>query len=279
MYGKMTRPALCRLMAAVLVLCIGGGAARGAERHYYRFGVLPLQSPTMLAGMFLPLTDALEKSLHRPVQFVTAPSFAAFMRRVRRREYDIIYLNPLLYTRAHRWGYRVIVKVAGEPFTGILVVRRDSPIHRLDPRTLPKGLRIGFPDPNAYAATVMTRQYMRSLGISVDRDFKVQYFGSQDSALMAVYYGLVGMAGTWLPSLRSMPERVQRGLRVIAETPPQPQMPIAVRDDMPARDVEKIEYLLTHLTASTSGRAVLRHLGFRQGFVAASNREHDEVKP
>ncbi|MHB8347906.1 MAG: phosphate/phosphite/phosphonate ABC transporter substrate-binding protein [Acidiferrobacterales bacterium] len=264
-------------MAAVLIATSGSAVAR--RPHFLRFGVLPLQSPTMLAGMFLPLTDALQHALHRPVQFVTAPSFASFMRRVRRREYNIIYLNPLLYTRARRWGYHVIVKVAGGPFAGILVVRRDSPIHILGPHALPPGLRIGFPDPNAYAATIMTRQLMETRGIHVNRNMKVKYFGSQDSALMAVYYGMVDMAGTWLPSLRSMPRHVQQALRVVAQTPPQPQMPIAVRDDMPARDADRIRKLLTHLTTTANGRAVLRHLGFSQGFVVAHNREYDEVKP
>lgn len=273
---RRPRWVLCWLAAVVMIVASGSAAAR--PQHYYRFGVLPLQSPTMLAGMFLPLTDALQQALHRPVQFVTAPSFASFMRRVRRHEYDIIYLNPLLYTRARRWGYHVIVKVAGEPFTGILVVRRDSPIRVLQPQSLPPGLRIGFPDPNAYAATIMTRQYMEARGIHVNRDMKVKYFGSQDSALMAVYYGMVNMAGTWYPSLRSMPRHVQKSLRVIAQTPPQPQMPIAVRDNMPAPEVYRITQLLTHLTATARGRAVLGHLGFSRGFVIAHNSEYNGVK-
>ncbi len=267
----------CGLAASLLLFTCATAAARGPR--YYRFGVLPLQSPTMLAGMFLPLTDALQHALHRPVEFVTAPNFASFMRRVRRHEYDIIYLNPLLYTRAHRWGYHVIVKVAGEPFTGILVVRHGSPIHALVPGSLPAGLRIGFPDPNAYAATIMTRQFMQARGIHVNRDMKVKYFGSQDSALMAVYYGMVDIAGTWPPSLRSMPRNVRHSLRVIAQTPPQPQMPIAVRDSMPAPEVRRIRRLLTHLTATADGREVLHHLGFSRGFVAARNSEYRGVKP
>ena len=66
------------------------------------------------------------------------------------------------------------------------MVRRDSRIRALEPDQLPRGLRIGFPDPDAYAATVMTRQYMASLGIPVDEWFQVEYFGSQDSALLVI---------------------------------------------------------------------------------------------
>src|SRR3569832_2386878 len=182
-----------------------GTPSAGADQGVYRLGVLPLQSPNKLAVMFLPLAEALSERLGRPVQFVTAPSFSAFMTRVSEKNYDILYLNPLLCSRALEHGYHVVAKVGGEPFTGILVVRRDSPLKELDPAQLPPRLRIGFPDPGAYAATVMTRRYLSRLGIDVDRRFQVKFFGSQDSALMALYSGLVDMAGTWGPARRAGP--------------------------------------------------------------------------
>lgn len=272
--------ALASVLLAVWTVLFATSRPVLAQDHaYYRLGVLPLQSPTKLAAMFMPLADVLRTALGRPVQFVTAPSFATYMRRVKRREYDIIYLNPLLYTQARPAGYHVIVKVAEEPFTGILVVRKDSPLHTLTQAALPSGLRLGFPDPNAYAATVMTRQYMEGLGIPVGKDFRIQYFGSQDSALMAVYSGLVDITGTWRPSLRSMPPAVRQDLRIIAETPPQPQMPIAVRDDLSSTRVAEISRALLSLPHSQAGRAALSALGFKSGFVRATDQEYMQVRP
>lgn len=245
--------------------------------RYYRFGILPLQSPTKLAAMFMPLAEDLQQTLGTPVQFVTAPSFTRYMRRVKRGDYDIIYLNPLTYTEARKAGYRVIAKVAQEPFTGILVVRKDGPIKDLNPHDLPTGLRLGFPDPNAFAATVMTRQYMEHHGIDVNKQFHVHYFGSQDSALMALYAGLVDIIGTWRPSLRSMPDDVRKELRIIAETPPQPQMPIAVKGDMPQQDVRRIRACLLTLTRTAQGRKALAALGFKDGFVQANDAEYRGV--
>lgn len=258
------------LLAILLVLSMANVSAA----DYYRFGVLPLQSPTKLADMFLPLSEALGEALGRPVQFVTAPGFAQYMDRVEQRQYDLIYLNPLLYTQARTAGYRAVAKVAQEPFTGILVVRKDDPLQRLEPGKIRAGMRIGFPDPNAFAATVMTRQYMQDLGIAVDEHFDVYYFGSQDSALMALHSGLVDVIGTWRPSLRSMSRDVRHDLRVIAETPPQPQMPIAVRSDMPQEDVRRIVTALVNLVNTDQGRQVLKSLGFEDGFVRADDNEY-----
>ncbi|TXH77044.1 MAG: phosphate/phosphite/phosphonate ABC transporter substrate-binding protein [Thiobacillus sp.] len=263
--------------ALVALFMLFGTPSSSADQGAYRLGVLPLQSPNKLAVMFLPLAEALSERLGRPVQFVTAPSFSAFMTRVSEKNYDILYLNPLLCSRALAHGYHVVAKVGGEPFTGILVVRRDSPLKELDPAQLPSRLRIGFPDPGAYAATVMTRRYLSRLGIDVDRRFQVKYFGSQDSALMALYSGLVDMAGTWKPSLRSMPKDVRNDLRVIAETPPEPQMPIAVRNDMPPADAEAIVAVLTELGQTPRGQAILGGMALPQGFVAANDREYEKV--
>jgi len=273
------RKALSRLpvFLCLAVLILGSpqrGHAAGTLPHYLRFGVLPLQSPTKLAAMFMPLTENLQQAVNMPVQFVTAPSFSQYMQRVKQRDYDLIYLNPLTYTEARKAGYRVIVKVAEEPFTGILVVRKDGPIKTLQDAKQHTGLRLGFPDPNAFAATVMTRQYMQNQGIDVNRLFHVHYFGSQDSALMALYSGLVDIIGTWRPSLRSMPEDVREQLRIIAETPPQPQMPIAVSAAVSDTDRHRIKTCLLNLRRTQQGRKALAALGFKAGFVEAADTEY-----
>lgn len=273
----LTRAAVLLILAAVGASSPSVVRAQPSHPPSYRFGVLPLQSPNKLAAMFLPLAKVLEARLHRPVQFVTAPSFSIFMQRVAQREYDIVYLNPMLCAEAQKSGYHVVAKLAGEPFTGILVARRDSDITELAAPRLRPGLRLGFPDRDAFAATVMTRRHLETLGIQVDKDFKVKYFGSQDSVLMALYSGLVDIAGTWKPSLRSMPKDVQQALRIIAETSPQPQMPIAVRDDIPAVDAKTIAEVLVDLSSTPDGRRILRGMELPQGFVRADDSEYAEV--
>lgn len=268
------RRSVCLYLVMLLLVAMTPARADETLPQYLRFGVLPLQSPTKLAAMFMPLIENLQQAVDMPVQFVTAPSFSRYMQRVKQREYDMIYLNPLTYTEARKVGYRVIVKVAQLPFTGILVVRKEGPIKSLRPQDLHPGLRLGFPDPNAFAATVMTREYMEHEGINVKKLFHVHYFGSQDSALMALYSGLVDIIGTWRPSLRSMPEQVRKQLRIIAETPPQPQMPIAVRADMPDKDRQRIKACLLNLTQTEKGRKALAALGFRDGFVSANDAEY-----
>ena len=64
----------------------------------------------------------------------------------------------------------------------------------------------------------------------------------------------------------------------IAAPPPQPQMPGAVRDDLPAAAVQRLVALLTHLDDTPEGRQALASRGFRQGFAAASDTEYLGIK-
>lgn len=271
--------AVILFLSLVVFGAIGASATAATPKPFLRFGVLPLESPVQLARMFIPLTAGMAKALHRRVEFVTAPNFRVYMSRVRRHEYDILYLNPLLFRRAEPYGYRAIARVAKEPFVGIVVVRKASPLHRLAPGLVRKRLAIGFPDPQAYAATVMVRRYLKSIGFDVARDFKVRYFGSQNSVLLAVASGLVDLGGTWPPALRAVSPSVRSELRVIARTPPQPQMAIAVSETMPRKDRQLLRNYLLSLIRVPGGKRVLRALHFPYGFAAASNATYSRVRP
>ncbi len=74
-----------------------------------------------------------------------------------------------------------------------------------------------------------------------------------------------------------MPEEIQQDLKIIAETPAQPQMPIAVRDDLPKADIKKLQQLLINLVTTTEGAIIIERLGFKRGFESATTAEYLEV--
>jgi phosphonate transport system substrate-binding protein len=266
------------LMALGLLVWAPHPAAAGAPvsvippPDYYRLGVIPWQSPSKLANMFLPLADTLEQGLSHPVQFVSAPGYRQFVERLLAREYHVVYLNPLLYPRAREAGYRVVARLAGEGMNGILVARQDRGMEVIDQSVRQRRLRLALPSAEAYSAMVL-REHLAAMGLSLE-DFDVEYFGSQDSALIAVHSGRADVSGTCLPSLRSMPEAVRGDLRIVEQTPPQPAMLLAVRDDVPEGVSDALVRILIELNDHEDGRRVLRALGFYEGFAAASEADY-----
>ncbi len=258
---------------AVLGILVGPvGAFAGTQP--VRFGVLPLQSPVALARLFIPLCARLAKALHRPIVFATAPDFHRFMARAKRGRYDILFLNPYLYRQLH--GYRAVARIKGVPFVGLLITSQGRPIGPLTRQSL-AGRTIAFPDPDAFAATLMVKEYLREDGVIVDTEMRPVYLRSQDSVILAVARGLVDFGGTWPWSLDQEPPAIRAEVRIVARTPPGPEMPIVVRDDMPPAMVKALQKALTGLTHSTAGRAILRRLRLPAGFAIANPGEYANI--
>jgi phosphonate transport system substrate-binding protein len=240
-------------------------------------GVLPLQSPTKLAKMFLPLCDYLSGKLGMKVVFVTAPDFTRFMQRYEAGFYDIVYSNPYQYVRARdKQGYSVFAKVAGEPFVGIFIARRNWG-HRTFTADNLRGKTIAFVHPFAWASALMTSAHLLDKGIDPKRDMSVKYVGSQDSVILAVENGMADIGGTWRPSLRLMDTLADK-IEVIEETAPQPQMPLSAHPRVPPEVVRKIRSLLVGLAGTEEGKEILKKLELPKGFTQASDVEYDAVR-
>lgn len=240
-------------------------------------GVLPLQSPTKLAKMFLPLCDYLSDKLGMKVVFVTAPDFTRFMQRYEAGFYDIVYSNPYQYVRARdKQGYSVFAKVAGEPFVGIFIVRKNWGHRAFTAHNL-RGKTIAFVHPFAWASALMTSAHLLDKGIDPKRDMSVKYVGSQDSVILAVENGMADIGGTWRPSLRLM-DRLADKIEVIEETAPQPQMPLSAHPRVPPEVVRKIRSLLVGLAGTEEGKEILKKLELPNGFTEASDIEYDAVR-
>lgn len=225
----------------------------------------------------MPLADYLSERIGVKVDFVVAPDFKVYQERMERGEYDITFSNPFQYIVAHsKAGYAAFVKVAGEPFTGIILVRRDSGIKRVEDL---KGKTIAFAYPTAWAAAVQTRKWLEvNYGIDYYKDMKPRFVGSHDSAILAVYTRVTDAAGAIPHEFRTMNEKVKRELIVIGETPPHPQMPFAHHPKLDKKIVEKIKDALLSLDGRTpEGRKILDAME-REGFEGADDREYDVVR-
>ena len=239
-----------------------------------RFGVLPLQTPVVLARLFMPLCARLAKVLHRPIIFATAPDFKRFMTRAQAGRYDILFLNPYLYRQLS--GYRAVARIKGLPFIGLLIAHRGSGIVALTPQAL-KGRTIAFPDRQAFAATLMVKRYLQTRGVNVDTEMRPVYLRSQDSVILAVARGLVDLGGTWPWSLDQESAAVRVRVRVLARTSPGPEMPIAVRNSLPRPTVKALQAALTGLTQSAAGRRILRRMRIPAGFAIATPAEYAAI--
>ncbi len=263
------------IAAGVLVGIFAWSPLGLAQPSGITFGVVPQESAVKLAGTWIPLIEHLSRGVGAPLKLTLAPSIAEFENRVEQGAYDIAYMNPYQYIVAHRKaGYRACAKEKGVQLKGLIVVRKDSPVQRVEDL---KGKHVVFPDPKAFAATLLTKALLKERGIDPDRDIRVQYVDSHDSVYLAVQNRLAD-AGSGVPrTFQKVGAIVIRDLRILVETPTTPPHAIACHPRLDPQIAARLVQLMGDLETTEAGRAVLWKLGFT-GIVPAEDAEWDAVR-
>lgn len=235
--------------------------ASGAVRQYV-FAIHPLHNPARLFALYGPLIDHLNRQLpDTPLRLEASRNYEEFEKKLYGRQLDFALPNPYQTLNSLKHGYRVIAKMGDDRlFTGLILVRRDSGITQISDL---KGKTMAYPAPTALAATMMPQYYLQTHGLDVQHDVENRYVGSQESAILNVYYGHTAAGATWpLPwrEFQAKHPNQAAALEVKWQTPSLINNGVVVRDDVPPEMAEKVAVLLETLHTTPEGEALLRQL-------------------
>lgn len=224
-------------------------------------GVFPRWTATETFERFTPLAADLGRLLDCGVKMETTKDFASFGAAIAEGRYDLVHYNPVQHVRANqRFGYRAILmnEEGGERhLTGVIAVPKDSPVKRLAEL---RGKTILFGgDRDAMVTYVATTALLRRAGLKPG-DYEERFALNPSQAILGLQHGR-GDAATASAVFFSQPNFVSgldpRAVRIIANTPPLPQLAWAVRRDMPAARAAKIQGALAGLVDTKAGRETL----------------------
>lgn len=218
-----------------------------ANLPVYRFGVFPLHNPIELAEIYEPFTDYINRrKLGFLMKFETAPSYGAHELRVMKKSYDFAILNPYQALHAQTYGYRIFAKLGSDnKFSGVLVVRRDSPIKSFSDL---KGKTISLASPTALAGTMMVRVALKEKGVDILKDMKVKYVNSLDSPVLSVASGDSDVGGTSYSNyeavLAARPE-LRDKLTAFWNTSTLPNLALVVAETVPGHIVDELRRIFS----------------------------------
>jgi len=240
----------------------------------YVFAIHPLHNPMRLFEIYQPLIDRLNREIpDAKFRLEASRNYEEFDKKLYARQFDFALPNPLQTLNSLKHGYHVIAKMGDDnKFTGIILVRRDSGIHKVGDL---KGKIVAYPARTALAATLMPQYYLHTHGLDVNRDIQNWYVGSQESSIMNVYLGNVSAAATWpLPwqAFQSEHPAMASELSVQWETEPLINNGIVSRDDLPAELVAKVVKLMITLHTTEEGRAILARMPLSRFELADDSR-------
>lgn len=237
-----------------------------AQDKTYTLGVVPQQSASRLAEIWVPILKAWEEKSGVSLVFSTAKDIPTFEKCLAEGAYDFAYMNPYHYTVFHDApGYQAFAKQSEKQLKGIIVTRREGGIEALDAL---KDAMVAFPSPAAFGASVIPRAEMRKLGI----DFTPRYVRSHDSVYRAVSAGIMPAGGGVMRTFNTVDPEIKAQLKIVYKTDGYTPHAFAAHPDVPAPKVTAVYDAMA--TAST---ASLNALGMA-GIEAATNEDWDDVR-
>ena len=234
-------------------------------------GIVPQQSATELAKIWIPLLQETAARSKISLRFATAPDIPTFEERMKEGKYDVAYMNPYHYTVFSKApGYKAFAKEKDRRLVGIVVVAKNAAI--TDIKQL-AGKTVAFPAPAAFAASILPRAEFSRLGIPVES----RYVMSHDSVYRGVAQGVFVAGGGIMRTLDTIDTSVSSQLRVLTTTPSYVSHAFAAHPRVASETLSKIFAALSSLGNDDAGRKLLAPLNFK-AIEAASDREWDEIR-
>lgn len=255
-------------MALMLTQALNPSFSRDDD-NMYTFGIVPQQSASRLAEIWIPILEAWGEAAGLELTFATAKDIPTFEACLSVGAYDFSYMNPYHYTVFHELsGYEAFAHQKDKELRGLIVTRRDSGISDL--KELDQS-RVAFPSPAAFGASVIPRAEMKAMGV----DFEALYVKSHDSVYRAVSSGLVQAGGGVLRTFRTIDDDLRSTLKLVYQT--EGYTPHAFAAHPGVDDAVVTSLLMAMTDALTAETGLLSSLGM-VGIEVASDAEWDDVR-
>lgn len=239
-----------------------------ASDDSYSFGVVPQQSASRLANMWVPALKYWSKASGVNLVFTTAKDIPTFEACLAAGAYDFAYMNPYHYTVFHNIsGYEAFGRQMDKKLKGILVVKKDSGHDSLSSLD---GSEIAFPSPAAFGASVIPRAELSAGSVSFDPI----YVKSHDSVYRAVAAGLFEAGGGVMRTFRTIDPEIRAQLSILYQTEGYTPHAFAAHGNVPSEIVERVKQVMTD---GSIDNGTLSVLGFT-GVQVADNADWDDVR-
>lgn len=250
------------------VTAIGISAAPSTATTY-KFGVVPQFEPRELANIWVPILEELHERTGLDFEMVGSANIPDFEIGFEHGEFDFAYMNPYhSMVAARKQSYVPIVRDGGRELFGVLVVREDSPITKVEELA---GTKIAFPAPNALGASLLMRADLDSIH---HISFRPIYAQTHSSSYLNVVLGVASAGGGVMATLNRQDPEVKESLRVLYETRRMPPHPVMVHPRVKAADMQAVQKAFLEMGQTEEGAALLARVPIKK-IIKASAAEYE----
>ena len=278
------RPATSSIKAgmhSVLLIMLGllfllSTAARGHDPMV--LAVHPYLPDAELLKRFTPLAEYLGKEIGLHMEIGIGKNYQDHIDSIGLGKVDIAFMGPASYVLlVERYGTKpLLVRLQSRGnafFHGMVVTRRDSPVKSIADL---KARRFAFGDPNSTMSSLLPQFMLLETGIRLAHLKNFEYLGSHDNVALSVLVGDFDAGGVKEEIYRKYKDR---GLAVLATTPPIPEHVFVARDDLPPEIFDAVQTALFKLNDTEQGRSILQRIKGKTAEVApAKDSDYDKLR-
>lgn len=234
------------------------------------FGIVPQTDGSKLSQLWSPILKYLEETTGLDLKFATTRNINSFEKRITDGKYDIVYMNPYHYVKAHEiQGYNAFAKAKKKRLNGIMVVSKDSPYRTLNDLN---NAELAFPS-HAFAADLVPRAVLTKNNIS----FEPKFVSSHDSVYRNIARGRYPAGGGVMRTFNNTAPEYKEKLRVLWKSDGYTPHAFAAHPRIPQDVVTKLQNALLKMDEDPKGKALLKKIRLN-GIEKGIDNEWDDVR-
>ena len=227
--------------------CVGDHGAKKPQSVH----LVPQIPPAELLASWTPVLERVGNATGQCFEIHIATSIPAFETALLAGEPDFAFMNPYHEVMAkRRQGYIPLVRDDRGKLSGLLVVRKESPIAAVGDLA---GATLAFPAPNAFAASLLIRASLARQGVAI----RPRWVKTHSNVYRAVAARDVVAGGGVNNTFHREPESLRGELRVLWETPAYASHPLSAHPRVPAALREAVTSAFLALGADPKTRPLL----------------------
>jgi phosphonate transport system substrate-binding protein len=275
---RAVRDLVALLALTAAVPSVAADRTESAARESLRLGVVGFYNPRLMVLRYQPLADYLTTATGRRWELVVGTTYDRTVDSLCHGELDLAYLGPYTYVRANALcGAQAVARLrtrGKDTYRSVIMVRMDSAIRSLADL---RGARMGFGELLSTSSHLVPLAMLMDAGIRNDA-YSCRLYGHHEHAARAVLLGEVDAC-----AVRDVvgDRFEERGLRVIATSPPIPNFPFAMPADAnPQLRREVVDALVTRPRRDLAARAAIEALDeeLADGFAECEDADFDGLR-
>ncbi len=243
----------------------------------YQLSMLPRYSTEEIYKRITPLVDYLKNKTGLDISPTMTSTFDQYTKALISGKVAIGFENPYIYVLASKAHEAVAMAVKGkngDKFRGIIVTRKDSPLHSL---TDLKGKKISIVSYTSAGGYLSQKLSLLDKGIDITKECQLEEApeNKQENVVFSVFTGDVDAGFIRESALHKVDQFVPAGsIRVLAYTAWLPNWALSVKRGMAAADKKKIVRAIQEIPDNSP---VLRALRLKK-FRPAQDSDYDVIR-